>query len=296
MLNRAGDRPTLLDRAEVAASFYTLSGAPMFEPSRFSLQARATAASEAGLSGIGLSAQDYSDLRKQHPPSELRAIVDDHGVGIYEVEFLYGWELSESGPWKAYEELLFEMGSVFDAKQVNLGSVVARADAPPVEAVAQRFRKICDRAAPHGLRVALEPLATSYLNTVGQAAEIVSLAAAENGGLVVDSYHFFRAGESIEALTKIPPEHIIGIQLNDATAERRGDLRVECVTRRRLPGEGEFDLVGFLRTLDAVGVDVPLTVETLSVELRERPVREIAARTVDAVRGVVALAREESTR
>jgi sugar phosphate isomerase/epimerase len=285
----------LLDRAEIAASFYTLSGERMFEPSRFSLQARAAAASEAGLSGLGLSAQDYSHLREQHTPAELRAIVDDQGVGIYEIEFLYGWEVSDSGPWKEYEELLLEMGSVFGAKQLNLASLFARAGTPPVEAIAERFRGICDRAAPHGLRVALEPLATSYLKTVGQAAEIVSLSAAENGGLVVDSYHLFRAGDSIEALTKIPPEHIIGIQLNDATAELRGDLREECVTRRLLPGEGGFDLVGFLRTLDAAGVDVPLTVETMSTELRKRPVREAAARTVDAVRGLVALAREDST-
>ncbi len=34
--------------------------------------------------------------------------------------------------------------------------------------------------------------------------------------------------------------------------------------RRRLPGEGEFDLVGFLQLLDDRGVTAPISVEVMS--------------------------------
>ena len=34
-----------------------------------------------------------------------------------------------------------------------------------------------------------------------------------------------------------------------------------------MPGAGEFDLTGFVRTLDAMGVDVPFEVEVISLEL-----------------------------
>ena len=57
-----------------------------------------------------------------------------------------------------------------------------------------------------------------------------------------------------------------------------------------MPGDGDFDLTGFLRLVDEMGVSLPLSVEVMSVGLQERPASEIARRLADATRAVVAAA------
>jgi sugar phosphate isomerase/epimerase len=57
-----------------------------------------------------------------------------------------------------------------------------------------------------------------------------------------------------------------------------------------VPGDGDFDLVGFLRLVDEMGVRLPLSVEVMSVGLEPRPAGEIARRLADATRAVVATA------
>jgi len=61
--------------------------------------------------------------------------------------------------------------------------------------------------------------------------------------------------------------------------------------QRRLPGEGAFDLVGFIRLLDNIGVTAPISVEIISPEQQARPVIEAAKRAHDTSRAVIAAAR-----
>jgi sugar phosphate isomerase/epimerase len=58
-----------------------------------------------------------------------------------------------------------------------------------------------------------------------------------------------------------------------------------------VPGQGEFDLVGLIRTLDGMGVDVPISIEVISLELDKRPPDEAARRMAEGARAVLAQAR-----
>ena len=60
---------------------------------------------------------------------------------------------------------------------------------------------------------------------------------------------------------------------------------------RELPMQGVADLVGWVRTLDAIGARVPLGVEALSDALHALPPDEIARRAGDAMRALLAAAR-----
>jgi sugar phosphate isomerase/epimerase len=276
----------VLTRDDVYASFYTLSGAPVTQPSRFTLRQRAQAAARAGLAGIGLSVQDYISLTLASSPSALRAAVDNAGVIVHEIGFVYGWERSGSTErWRHYESRLLEMAEVFDADRLNLGLYQA---APGwfIDDVAETFRGICDRAQEVGLQVALEPMAVSSLSHLSQAEEVLNLAGAPNAGILIDSYHLFRSGDGLAELAQIPPDHIIAIQLNDAPAMLRGDLEEECVSARELPGRGGLDLTELLVTLDVMGVDAPISVEVMSTEFGRLPVYEAAERTAAAVADV----------
>jgi hypothetical protein len=54
-------------------------------------------------------------------------------------------------------------------------------------------------------------------------------------------------------LAEVPLQHIVGVELNDADAEPIGTLFEDTVRRRRLCGEGTFDLWGIIAALRTAG-------------------------------------------
>jgi len=66
------------------------------------------------------------------------------------------------------------------------------------------------------------------------------------------------------------------------------------MTARLLPGEGEFDLVGLIRALDAMGSAAPIGVEVFNTRQQREPLAKIAREWAHAVRAVLAGAREHT--
>ena len=92
-------------------------------------------------------------------------------------------------------------------------------------------------------------------------------------------------------LRAIPPERIFTVQFDDGPRQPVDpDYYTDCTRYRDVPGEGEFDLVGFLGLLDESGVRLPLSVEVISTDLLQRPAAEVAGRLAAATRAVVAAA------
>ena len=67
---------------------------------------------------------------------------------------------------------------------------------------------------------------------------------------------------------------IFGVELNDADAEIRGSLFEDTRDNRRLCGQGDQDVAGFINTMKSIGFDGPWGVEILSDEHRALPVQE----------------------
>jgi sugar phosphate isomerase/epimerase len=160
--------------------------------------------------------------------------------------------------------------------------------------VAERFAALCDRAGEHGLNVAIEFLPWTTIPDAGVAWDIVRLADRDNGGLLVDSWHHFRGAANDDLIRAVPPERILSVQFDDADAEVVGTLLEDTLHRRRLPGEGSFDLEGFIRLMDDHGVHCPLSVEVLSDELRRGSAHDAATRSAAATRRVLRAARRPS--
>jgi sugar phosphate isomerase/epimerase len=57
------------------------------------------------------------------------------------------------------------------------------------------------------------------------------------------------------------------------------------------PGEGDFDLIRFVRTMDAIGARAPYSVEVLSDDLMALPPEEVGRRLGNAARHVLERAR-----
>src|SRR5260370_36491813 len=84
-------------------------------------------------------------------------------------------------------------------------------------------------------------------------------------------------------LRAIPAERIFTVQFDDGPRQPVDpDYYTDCTRYRDVPGEGEFDLTGFLDLLEEIGVRLPLSVEVISPDLLQRPAAEIARRLAAA--------------
>jgi len=106
---------------------------------------------------------------------------------------------------------------------------------------------------------------------------------------VFDTWHFFRGDPDFVTLATIPGERILQVQIDDATAIPAGTLREET-QRRLLPGDGELDLTGALRALDAIGGLRWIGPEVINPELSGLPIDDAAQLSLDRSRAVVAAA------
>jgi sugar phosphate isomerase/epimerase len=67
--------------------------------------------------------------------------------------------------------------------------------------------------------------------------------------------------------------------MSDGRAQPVGTLYDDTFDNRLAPGEGDVDVVGFIRAIDSLGFPGPWGLEVMSTELRSMPI-EVATRTV----------------
>jgi sugar phosphate isomerase/epimerase len=281
-------------RDELIASAYTISGAPVFEPPRFSFAQRAAAAAKAGFAGIGVAIEDYATCRENGlSDREMRIILDDQGIRAAELEFLQNWWHDDERGRRARvnEDLFYAAADAFGSRHMNVGSAGARGTLPPLEILAEHFAALCDRAARHGLLVALEFLPWSDIPDAATAGQLIQMADRTNGGILIDTWHYFRGAANPEQVRSVPADRFFLIQFDDADAVQIGGFMEDTTRRRCLPGQGAFDLVGFIQMLDQMGVNAPVSVEIISDEQCARPLDEAARLAHDTTRAIFDRAR-----
>lgn len=186
---------------------------------------------------------------------------------------------------------MYRIADIFGPRHMNVGELHRAAEMEPLGAAAERFAALCDRAASHGLLVAIEFLPWTGIPDPKTAWEICRLSGRRNGGLLVDSWHYFHSGADAATLRQVPPDQIVAIQFDDAPRICEGADMLYDTLHRCAPGEGVFDLVGFIRLLDEIGVRAPISVEIISPEQQQRPIEQAARVAHDTSAAVIARAR-----
>ncbi|HET8611298.1 MAG TPA: sugar phosphate isomerase/epimerase [Sphingomonas sp.] len=158
--------------------------------------------------------------------------------------------------------------------------------------MAESFAAVCDTAAAHGLRAHLEFLPVGGIRSLAQGWEVVRRADRPNGGLHVDAWHLFRSGSRLSDLASVPGEKVYCVQLCDGPEHPAADPTSELMRGRLMPGEGAFDLTGFVRAIDAIGCAAPWSVEVFSDSHAGQLPAEVARRAAEATRRVIQQARE----
>lgn len=245
---------------------------------------RVDAVASAGFLGMGLV---YDDLAAVHASIGFEALRDyavARGVRHLEVELATDWWLDPGrGAWRPRWELLLEAAQIFRSPFVKIGTSFGE----PADSIAlfvEPMRRLADEAAAAGTRVGLEPLPFALIASLPQGAELVRAVDHEAAGLVVDYWHVHRAGTTLAQLAEaLDAAMVFGVELSDAGAEPAAGRTLFEDTRdnRRYPGHGDQDVVGFIRTMAALGWHGPWGVEMLSDEHRALPL-DLALRSAFA--------------
>jgi sugar phosphate isomerase/epimerase len=282
-----------LGREDLIASFYTLSGAPNAAVSRYPFVERVRAAGVVGYAGIGLTMFDIDAcIAAGLTPAVMAQAAADHGTRVAEVETLAFTPTPTADEIVAARRMA-EVGGLLGARHMNVLIGLPPATPVDVDEAAAGFATVCDIAAENGLLVAFEFMPFKAVATLAAALPIVERAGRSNGGLVVDSYHFYRGGSRIEDLASVPSHRFVTLQLSDIPSAAPQDLLTETRTARALPGQGELPLVEWIRAVDAAGSTATAGVEVLSDDLRRLDVDEAARATYEATAQVLATARNQ---
>ena len=282
-----------LDQRDLVLCAGTALHVPFFE--------RLAPARAAGYRGVSVQPHELDRLRARGvSDAELRRRVADAGLELAELDAVTTWLPGHAPPAAFGAELGAMLRGCTPERLVPLAASVGARSLTAVEffgarvdtgAAAEAFARLCELAADAGLLVHLEFLPWAGIPDLRSAWEIVRRADRPNGGLLIDSWHLFRSGSTLDALRALPGARILAVQLDDAPARPEADLAEETQHRRLLPGDGSFDLVGLVRALDAIGSRAPLGVEVFSDALADRPIDALARASASAARRVVERAR-----
>ena len=242
-----------------------------------SFRERVEAAAAAGFDAIGLGLAQYREHKAEGmTPREMVAILEDNGIALTEIEVLVGFAVggraggSERYPFLKYatpeDELeFFEMATTFGVRHMQ---TIGTFDSPLEPDAAERFAGLCDRAAEHGLLVALEFVPESSVPDASVAARIIRDADRPNGGVCLDAWHHFRGANDEALLRELPADKVFLLQLCDGTmVPEDDDFLNDTLHNRRVPGQGEFDLPALFRVVGEMGVSAPASLEVISDEL-----------------------------
>ena len=218
-----------------------------------SFEERVQAAKKAGYEGIGLRAETYADaLNEGLKDRDILAILEKYDMKVTEVEYIVQWaEEHRSYEQKYKEQICFHMCQLFGVRHINCGLM----ENYPVEQTAQKLKELCQRAGEY--MIGVEPMPYSGIPDLKKAYQVVMASGCENAMIILDSWHWVRADQPYDILTKEIAKKVVSIQINDAYERPYAApvLRDESMHDRLAPGTGCGNTAAFCRMLKEKGVE-----------------------------------------
>jgi sugar phosphate isomerase/epimerase len=162
---------------------------------------------------------------------------------------------------------------------------------------ARRLREVGRVLAEQDVRLGLEYVGprTSwtarrypFLHTLAETRELIAEIGLRNVGLVLDSWHWYHAGDGAADVTALRNEDVVAVDLNDAPASVPKEQQRDGA--RELPAAtGVIDVAAFLRALVEIGYDGPVRAEPFNDAVRNMPREEAVAATARAMKNAFAV-------
>ena len=157
------------------------------------------------------------------------------------------------------------------AAEIGARNILCVSSEPDIKDTQRRFEHLCRRAEGTGIRVVLEFLSLTTIQTLDQALEVIRAVNHPAAGILIDALHLTRNGSTAEDLAKLEPRLLPYLQLCDAKLEPEDSssegLIEDALYQRCLPGEGELPLTDLLKVFDN---KTPISLEIRSRQLMDK--------------------------
>ncbi len=253
-----------------------------------------------GFSAVETTGQDLRAFVEREGLETVRACLERHRVQLGAVTLPVEWRQDDSSFRRGLPGLLTEaeLASQLGCRTFFTYFMPSTDNAISSHLIqlSRRLRLLGKLLAQYGMNLALEYVGPHHLRQqwkhpfIWTAAETIAwldLVGEANVGIVLDSFHWYTSGETLQTIADIELSYIKYVHLNDAR-----DMPVENVldNDRVYPGEGVIPLTGFLKALQAKHYQGVVTQEILSVTEPQDSAERLAERSGHAFRNVFAAA------
>lgn len=163
---------------------------------------------------------------------------------------------------------------------------------------ARRLREVAKVLGDHGQQLGLEYVGTftlrantrfPFLHTLTETKELIGEIGTGNVGVVLDTWHWWQAGDTEADLLMLKPEEIVSVDLNDAPPGVA--IREQQDGRRELPAAtGVLPAAKFLKSLLEIGYAGPVRAEPFNQALNSLDNEAACAAVAAALKKAFAMA------
>ncbi len=258
-----------------------------------SLQESLKLAQDTGFAGLDFSIVEAAALADEHGAGYVRSLFEEAGIQFGAWGMTVRWQHED---WRddlaalpKYAALGAELGALRTATWCPPSSTEREFDENFAWHL-ERFKAIAEICQDHGIRFGIEFIGPQTLRPADQhdfiynmegMLELAAACGTGNVGLLLDVWHLYTSGGAVADMDKITNADIVNVHVNDAPLGLTMATYNDHV--RRLPTEtGVLPLEGFMKKLQALGYDGPVTPEPFSARVNalEDP-REAAALTAE---------------
>jgi sugar phosphate isomerase/epimerase len=161
----------------------------------------------------------------------------------------------------------------------------------------RRLREVARILKDHGCRLGLEYVGPKtswtarrypFVHTMKEMKELIADIGTGNVGILLDSWHWYTAQETVADLKTLTNADVVSIDLNDAPAGIAVEQQKDSV--RELPcATGVIPVADFLNALQSIGCDAPARCEPFNAALRAMAPDAALATTAAAMKKAFSL-------
>lgn len=251
------------------------------------------AARAAGFDFLEIWAAKLRTFLKQRSTSDLKDLFTQSGLQPLSINSIEHITFRDAESYRTIKRECEELSSIAAAIGcpciVVVPGALPKGGASRENVIAESLKvltELCEISAGHNISLAFEFLGQPDCSvpTLDLAAEVVRQAGRKNLGLVIDSFHFYAGGSTIEMIEALDPEVIQIFHINDAEDLPRDRLEDR---HRLLPGQGILPLREMISAFRRIGYDKAASVEIFRPEYWERDPFALARDAHAATKGIL---------
>ncbi len=254
------------------------------------IQDKIRIASEAGYTAIELWNADLTGFERVGGKlSEIRNMLDDHGLNVPDVVHLSGWMDAEESIFRSEvlgeARRMMEQGVAVGAPRIIAGPCQGQAD---LNLAADRYNELMELGQEIGCLPALEFLGfVGHVNNVDTLMAIVNKAGNPAATVVMDAFHIYRGGGVENDILKVPGEKVSIFHIDDAPKTDNRPLEAITDGDRVYPGDGILNLKKMLDLLAQQEFSGPVSLELFNAKLWMEDPLEVARTGAEKVKRLI---------